>query len=209
MLESYAQGRPLEYWLSADLARVSPPQAPSRLRQLADAQGAMAAAWSSALGFGPLMLLTGAVVSTLTGNPAWVLSMGLPGIVLCLLGWRGWKRVRSRLPDTNRLLINRGPGSTRGGVWATLGMAGLLAAAFALAVPSALEQGSLPTLLAVYFMMVLLLVAGILVPSAVMGRARESFRERLLVDPALRRAVEADMATWRDPHGGSTAYGPL
>ncbi|MDR6638802.1 hypothetical protein [Paenarthrobacter nitroguajacolicus] len=209
MLESYAQGRPLEYWLSADLARVSPPQAPSRLRQLADAQGALAAAWSCAIGGGPLMLLIGAVVSSLTGNPAWVLSLGLPGVLLGLLGWRGWKKVRLRLPDTNKLLINRGPGSAKGGVWATLGIAGLQAAAFAVAVPSALEQGTLPTLLWVYFMMVLLLVAVILVPSVVLGRARESFRERLLVDPALRRAVEEDMATWRDPHGGSTAYGPL
>ena len=209
MLESYAQGRPLEYWLSADLAKVSPPQAPSRLRQLADAQGALAAAWSGAIGGGPLMLLIGAVVSTLTGNPTWVLSLGLPGIALGLLGWRGWKKVRSRLPDTNKLLINRGPGSAKGGVWATLGMAGLLAAGFALAVPSAFERGSLATLLGVYFMMVLLLMVGILIPSVVMGRARGSFRERLLVDPALRQAVEADMATWRDPHGGSAAYGPL
>ncbi|WP_104172106.1 hypothetical protein [Arthrobacter sp. Y81] len=54
---------PLDYWISPELARISPPNAPSRLRQLADAQGALAAAWSSAIGCGPVLALGGGFVS--------------------------------------------------------------------------------------------------------------------------------------------------
>lgn len=107
---------PLDYWTSPELARVSPPTAHSRLRQLADAQGALAAAWSSAIGTGALLVLTGGFVSALSGNPAWVLILGVAGAALTVLGLASWRRVRGALPNTNRLLIVRGPGSARGGV---------------------------------------------------------------------------------------------
>ena len=144
---------PLDCWLSTDLARVSPPDAPSRLRQLADVQGTLAAAWSSAIGGGSVLVLGGAFASVMSAHPSWVLLLGVAGAMLAALGVVSWKRVRARLP-------------------------------------------------------LILLVAWILVPSVVLGRARQSFRRRVEVNPVLRAAVEDDLATWRDPHGDGS-YGPL
>ena len=77
---------PLDYWISPELARISPPNAPSRLRQLADAQGALAAAWSSAIGCGPVLVLGGGFVSVMSGNPAGALVLGPVGAALFVLG---------------------------------------------------------------------------------------------------------------------------
>jgi hypothetical protein len=137
--------RPLDHWLSAELARASPALAPSRLRQLADAQGTVAAAWSSAIAAGPVLALAGGVISAVSGSPVWASVLGLPG--------------------------------------AARGTATFVA------------------LICVHLLTVALLVACIAVPSTVMGRARQSFRRRVQENPHLRRAVEDDLATWRDPHG--------
>jgi hypothetical protein len=201
---------PLDYWLSPELARISPPNASSRLRQLADSQGSRAAAWSAAIGGGPVMLLGGAFISVMTGNLTWVLFLGLMGTALVILGVFFWKRARTTLPNTDRLQITRGPGSARGGIAMVLVLAVVLGGILATALPGIASRGT-ATLVAVtgaYFLTVTLLVACILVPSVVLGRARESFRRRVQTNPALRTAVEYDLATWRDPHGNAS-YGPL
>ena len=201
---------PLDYWTSSDLARVSPPNAPSRLRQLADAQGTLAAAWSSAIGSGPLLLLTGGFVSAMSGNPAWVMILGLLGVALTVLGLVSWKRVRGALPNASRLLIARGPGSARGGIMMVAVLAIILGGILATAIPGIASRGT-ATLVAVsgaYVLLVALLTAFILIPSVVLGRARQSFRRRIQTDPVLRAAVEGDLALWRDPHGNA-GYGPL
>jgi hypothetical protein len=199
---------PLDHWLSEDLARISPPNAPSRLRQLADAQGTLAAAWSSAISGGPVLALTGGFVTALTGNPAWVLALGLIGSTLTVAGLPAWKRVRATIPGTDSVLITRGPGNARGGIAMVAVLAGLIGAGLATALPAAAERGTGVALIGAYFLVVALLVACILVPSTVMGRARPSFRRRLHTDPGLRKAVEDDLATWRDPNGNA-GYGPL
>jgi hypothetical protein len=201
---------PLDYWLSPELARISPPGAPSRLRQLADAQGTLAAAWSSAIAAGPLLVLAGAFLSIMSGNAAWVLVMGVPGVALGVLGVLSWKRTRATLPTTKTLLISRGPGSARGGIVMVCFLAAVLGGIMASALPGTISRGpsTLVALIGAYVLLVMLLVACILVPSVVLGRSRQSFRRRVLANPALRTAVEGDLATWRDPYGNA-AYGPL
>ncbi|GGG44000.1 hypothetical protein GCM10011374_02940 [Kocuria dechangensis] len=202
--------RPLDYWLSAELARASPPLAPSRLRQLADAQGTVAAAWSSAIAAGPVLAVTGGVISSMSGDPVWVLVLGLMGAALLVLGLISWKRVQAILPKTDRLIVTRGPGSARGGIMMVSVLAAVLGGLLATPLPAAAAQGT-ATLLAViytYLLTVALLVACIVVPATVMGRARSSFRRRVQENPDLRRAVEDDLTTWRDPHGNA-GYGPL
>lgn len=201
---------PLDYWISPELARISPPNAPSRLRQLAEAQGALAAAWSSAIGCGPVLVLGGVFASVMSGNPAWALVLGLMGAALFLLGISFWKRVRVKLPNTDRLLISRGPGSARGGLVMVSGLAAVLGGILATALPGIVSRGT-TTLIAVigaFLLVVILLVACIFVPSMVLGRARQSFRRRVQANPVLRTAVEDDLATWRDPYG-TASYGPL
>jgi hypothetical protein len=68
--------------------------------------------------------------------------------------------------------------------------------------------GEVTIVVGIYVLLLALLVACIIVPSAVLGRARESFRLRVQTNPGLRRAVEEDLAVWRDPYGNA-AYGPL
>ena len=193
-----------------ELARVSPANAPSRLRQLADAQGTLAAGWSSAIAGGPVLALAGAFFSAMSGNPAAVLVLGALGAALLVLGLFSWKRVRATLPNTDRLLITRGPGSARGGIVTTSVMAAIVGGILSAFLPAAAARGNATVVLlaGAYLLILALLVACILVPSAVLGRARQSFRQRVASDPALRRAVEEDLATWRDPHGNA-GYGPL
>jgi hypothetical protein len=198
--------RPLDYWLSAELARASPPLAPTPLRQLADTQGTVAAGWSSAIAAGPVLALTGVVTSALSGSPAWVLVLGPIGAALLVLGLVSWKRVRATLPKTDRLLIARGPGSARGGITMVSVLAVVLGVVMATAWPA--DAATLVALICAYLLSVALLMACIVVPSTVMGRARSSFQRRVQENPALRRAVEDDSATWRDPHGNAS-YGPL
>lgn len=205
-----APAHSLDHWLSPELARVSPPNAPSRLRQLADAQGTRAAGWSSAIAGGPVLALAGAFFSTKSGNPAAVLVLAPLGVALMLLGISSWKRVRAKLPDTNRILISRGPGSARGGVAMVSVLAVALGGILSLYLPSAVakDDGTAAMLAGSFVLILAVLVACIVVPSAVLGRARDSFRQRVQADPDLRRAVEQDLAVWRDPHGNA-GYGPL
>ena len=201
---------PLDYWLSPELARLSPPNAPSRLRQLADAQGTLAAAWSSAIGGGPVLVLGGGFISVMSGSSVGVLVLGLMGAALVMLGVFFWKRVRATLPNTDRLLISRGPGSARGGIVMVSVLATILGAILATALPGIASRGTstLAAVIGAYLLIVILLVACIAVPSVVMGRARQSFRRRVQASPVLRTAVEDDLATWRDPYGNA-GYGPL
>lgn len=200
----------LDYWLSPELARISPRDARSRLRELADAQGTLAAGWSGAIAGGPVLALAGAFTSVMSGNPAAALVLVPLGAVVVLLGLFGWKRVRSVLPRTDRALITRGPGSARGGIGMVSFLAVVLGGIIYLYLPSAMAKGAgeVTILVGIYVLMLALLVACIIVPSAVLGRARESFRLRVQTNPSLRRAVEEDLAVWRDPYGNA-AYGPL
>lgn len=200
----------LDYWSSPDLSRISPQTAPSRLRQLADAQAAWSGAWSSAIASGPVLLLAGCLISFLSGNPAWVAVLGAAGVALTFLGLSGWKKVRGRLPDTRAGLITRGPGSARGGVVMVAVLALVTGAILAAASPGIAARGgaTLASVVGAYLLLVALLVACILVPAVVLGRGRESFRRRIRTDARLRAAVEADLANWQDPHG-TAGFGPL
>jgi len=201
---------PLEYWISPELARISPPAAPSRLRELADTQGAHAAAWSSAIGAGPVILAAGALATAMTGNPAAVILLGSLGAALTALGVISLKRVRAALPNTRGALITRGPGSARGGILTLAVLALILGGILAVALPGISARGgaALTAVIGAYALLVAFLAACIAVPAAVTGRARESFRRRVQADPNLRAAVEDDLATWQDPRGNGS-YGPL
>ena len=122
-----------------------------------------------------------------------------------LLGIFGWKRVRSALPRTDKVLITRGPGSARGGIAMVSFLGAILGGIMILALPSAVAKGAgeVTVLVGIYVLFLALLVACIIVPSAVLGRARDSFRLRVQTSPGLRRSVEEDLAVWRDPYGNA------
>ncbi|MBT2568425.1 hypothetical protein J7I84_18370 [Arthrobacter sp. ISL-85] len=84
-----------------------------------------------------------------------------------------------------------------------------LGGVLAMYLPSATAKGigEATTLVGAFVLILFLLVTCIVVPSTVIGRARE-FRRRVRTDPALRKALEEDPAAWWDPYGNA-AYGPL
>ena len=202
--------RPLEYWLSPDLARLSPPEARSRLRELADTQGTLTAAWGAGIGAGAVFILTGVFITAMGGGVGLLAALGILGAALLALGILGCRRVQSRLPNTRRTLITRGPGSARGGIGMLVFFAVALGAPIAFSAPQSAARGdsTLPALIGAYILIMLFLVACILVPSTIMGRAREVFRRKAMADPDFRALLEQDLATWRDPVGDAS-YGPL
>ena len=70
------------------------------------------------------------------------------GAALPVLGLLSWKRVRATLPNTDRLLISRGPGLARGGIVMVAGLAIVLGGILASALPGIASRGA-ATLVAV------------------------------------------------------------
>ncbi|WP_427889465.1 hypothetical protein ACQHIV_39480 [Kribbella sp. GL6] len=200
-------GRPLEYWLSPDLARPVPPELPSRLRELADTQGTLTAAWGAGIGAGAVFVLAGIFVAALGGGLAPLVVLGVLGATLVVLGVLGCRRVGSRLPDTTRTLIARGPGSARGGL-SMLAFFGVALGAGVASVAPGQGKSMLTALIGTYVLIMLFLTACIVVPATIMGRSRETFRRKATNDTGFRALLEQDLVTWRPPVGNAS-YGPL
>ncbi|WP_311215257.1 MULTISPECIES: hypothetical protein [unclassified Arthrobacter] len=202
--------RPLDYWLSAELAAVSPSGARSRLREIASARGSYMGAWAAGIGMGAVLILLGPLLAIRLGTFAPVPAFGLPGAAIAVLCCIFYAKVRDRLPQTDRSPVNRGPGSLRG----ALGFVGFILTAFIgvfafTAKPSTWQDPALLlTLVAVLAFVICLLVAAIIVPATILGRSRESLRSKAVNDPRFRALLEQDLATWRDPYGDA-GYGPL
>lgn len=202
--------RPLDYWLSTELAAITPAGARSRLREIADARGSYMGAWAAGIGMGAVLILLGVILALRLGTLAPVPSLGLPGAAITVLCCVFYARARDRLPRTSRLIVNRGPGSLRSALsfvgFILLVFIGLFALT---AKPTAWEDPALlQTLVTVLAFLVCLLVAAIIVPATIVGRSRESLRSKAANDPRFRALLEQDLATWRDPYGDA-GYGPL
>jgi hypothetical protein len=201
---------PLDYWLSAELARISPESAPSRLRQIAGARGAVIGAWAAGIGIGGVLVLLGGLLALQLKAPTLIPMLGIPGAALIVLCGVFCSRAGNRLPRTDRALVNRGPGGLRG----ALSFVGFVLVAFVVlfaftAKPSTWQDPSLLLVPAMVLVFVTgLLVAAIIVPATIIGRSRESLRRKVADDPRFRALLEQDLATWRDPFGNA-GYGPL
>ncbi|WP_369744776.1 hypothetical protein [Paenarthrobacter sp. AMU7] len=202
--------RPLDYWLSTELAAITPAGARSRLREIADARGSSMGAWAAGIGMGAVLILLGVILAIRWGTLVPVPSLGLPGAAITVLCCVFYARARDRLPRTSRLIVNRGPGSLRSALsfvgFILLVFIGLFALT---AKPTAWEDPALlQTLVTVLAFLVCLLVAAIIVPATIVGRSSESLRSKAANDPRFRALLEQDLATWRDPYG-EAGYGPL
>lgn len=202
--------RPLEYWLSSELARVSPENARSRLREIAGARGAYMGAWAAGIGTGAELVLLGVFLGLLLGSLAPTLALGLPGVALVVLCSVFYVRVRDRLPNTSRAIIHQGPGGLR----QALSFLGFIMITFIVvfaftAKPTTWQDPSrLLTLAVVVAFVIGLIVAAVVVPATIMGRARESLRRKTQRDARFRALLEQDLATWHDA-AGNASYGPL
>ena len=206
----FHSNRPLAYWLSPELAAISPANARSRLREIAGARGAYMGAWAAGIGVGVVLVLLGVVLAVRLGTFVPVPSFGLPGAAMAVLCSIFHARVRDRLPRTSRALVNRGPGSLRGALSFVAFILVVFAGLFVfMAKPSTWQDpAALLTLATVLFFMVCFLVVAIIIPATIAGRSRESLRRKAENDPHFRALLEQDLATWRDPYG-QAGYGPL
>ncbi|MFJ4168211.1 hypothetical protein ACIPY3_01750 [Paenarthrobacter sp. NPDC089714] len=202
--------RPLDYWLSPELAAVTPAGARSRLREIAGARGSYMGAWAAGVGIGTVLVLMGVLLAVRLGTFVLLPSLSLPGAALAVLCGVFYARVRDRLPRTDRALVNRGPGNLRGALSFVAFILIVFIGLFAFtAKPSTWQDpGVLLTLAMVLAFVVCLLVGAIIVPATIMGRSRESLRRKAATDPRFRALLEQDLVTWRDPYGNA-GYGPL
>lgn len=201
---------PLDYWLSTELSAISPSSARSRLREIADARGSYMGAWAAGIGMGAVLVLLGVLLAVRFDTLVPLPSLSLPGAALSVLCCVFYGRVRDRLPNTDRVLINRGPGRLRGALsFVAFILITFLALIVLTAKPSTWQDpATLLMLGAVLAFLICLLVAAIIVPATIIGRSRESLRNKAANDPRFRSLLEQDLATWRDPHGNA-GYGPL
>lgn len=199
-----ATSRDLDGWLSEDLSALHPAEAPTRLRALADTQAARIGAWAAGVSVGlsaaivalTLLVVTGRISSApLIGGG--VLFAGLCAIFLL--------RAQRRLPDTGRLRSVRGPARLRGGISAALV---IYLPVTALMVIAMVSTGRFFGLIVANVAILLFLISAFVVPSAVLGRGRESFRRRARTDAALRARLEEDRLMWK-PDLATPMYGPL
>ncbi|NQD88978.1 hypothetical protein HP499_14365 [Paenarthrobacter sp. CM16] len=201
---------PLDYWLSTELSTISPISARSRLREIADARGSYMGAWAAGIGMGAVLVLLGVLLAVRFDTLVPLPSLSLPGAALSVLCCVFYGRVRDRLPNTDRVLINRGPGSLRGALSFVAFILITFLALIALTAKPATWQDPATLLMlgAVLAFLICLLVGAIIVPATIMGRSRESLRNKAANDPRFRSLLEQDLAIWRDPHGNA-GYGPL
>ncbi|MFF4082691.1 hypothetical protein ACFYZN_25255 [Streptomyces sp. NPDC001777] len=202
--------RPLEYWLSPELSRVSPEDTRSRLREIAGARDAYMGAWAAGIGMGAELILLGVFLGLQLDTPAPTLGFGIPGFALAVFCNVFYVRIRDRVPRTGRSVSHRGPGSLR----QALSFVGFILFAFIAvfafaAKPAPWQDPSRLLPLAMTLVFVIgLMVAAIVVPATIMGRARESLRRKAMNDPRFRDLLEQDLLTWRDPVGNAS-YGLL
>lgn len=130
--------------------------------------------------------------------------------MLAIVSAAGLHRASTTLPRTGTRRISRSPGSLRGGLSFSGFVVGTLVAVIVLfSKPRVWEdRSSLIALLMTVVPVAALLVATIVIPSAVLGRSRESLRRKIATDARFREWVERDFAEWRAAGGAGEGYGP-
>lgn len=197
-----ASSRDLDGWLSEELAQRTPPEFPTRLRVIAAQQAARVGACAAFAGLGISLAGAGVVLAAYGAALAGPFAMIVVGAVVaagCLLLAR---RFASRIPPMGATTNSRGPGSARNGLFAA---GGILLLFTAVSSPAWLKD---PSLLWVNAGMAALLISAMVVPAAIIGRGRESFRRRARRDGPLRAALEQERQTFV-PSAGASAFGPL
>lgn len=200
-----ASSRTLEQWLDAEYAAQTPPEAPTRLREIARDRAARRGLWAAFLSIGVSAIVAAFGLFSMNGNPR-SLSWAIGGALLVAVSVLALRRAGHGVPPTGRTAITRGPGSLP----AALGLSGaILLALNLLLLPSILlGSGGIRTVILVDVGMVLLLASVLVVPAAVVGDARSSLRRAAQRDAKLAAALERERTTWT-PTPGVPMFGPL
>ena len=199
-----ATSRDLDGWLSEDLSALHPAETPTRLRALADTQAARIGAWAGGVSIGLSAAIVGLVLLVATGRISSAAIVG-GGVLFAGLCTFFLFRGRRRLPDTRRLRSVRGPARLGAGISAALV---IYLPVTALMVIAMVSTGRFFGLIVANVAILLFLISAFVVPAAVLGRGRESFRRRVRTNVVLRARLDQDRLTWKPDHA-TPMYGPL
>ncbi|WP_309104856.1 hypothetical protein [Microbacterium sp.] len=199
-----ATGRTLEQWLDPSSPAKAPPELGTRLREIADARALRAGMWAAFLSIGLSAVFLTFVVFALTGIPR-ILPAAIVGALVALIALLALRRERFRIPRSGVILSARGPGIARAGLVAA---AGIFLVVNAVLVSMVLLSGNFRSVLVIDVPLLLLLVSVLVVPSAVIGRARISLRRAASRHPRLTAALEQERLGW-SPTAATGRFGPL
>lgn len=204
-------GQPLDYWLSSDMARMSPLTTPSALRDMAWTFGQYRGLAGACTGIGACLLAGGILAAALmTGVPALWISFLLCGLALAVAGVLV---CRLKLPKIAQLPppgISRGPERISSGLGLAIFLGVATGAPLAFALSGWLSQGPGPAFafFAVMALFALGIASAFVVPPYFAHNARRDFKRYIDNTPAVRRQLEMMSLNWRDPHA-DRSFGPL
>lgn len=207
----FIPGKPLDYWLNSDAARLSPETTSSGLRDMAWTFGQFRGLMMAMAGLGTT-LLAGGLLALIMMPATLGLWISLIAVGLGLLGMSLWAQ-KAKLPaiaHSKQPGTSRAAGTIGSGVTLASGMALLACGIMALALHGWLGEGPGPAFS--FFVVMLLIVSGtasvFIAPAYCIQHARRDFRRYIDKNPALRQELETLSLTWRDPFG-ARSFGPL
>lgn len=204
-------GKPLQYWLESEMARLAPATSSSVLRDMAWTYGQWSGFAAAMAGLGGAVLSGGLLALVMMpGTQALWISLLLAG--LGMLGVCAYIH-RIKLPGIVRAkqpLTSRAPGRTSSGVGLAALMVVSVGAPMSLALGGWWSQGPGPALsLVVVALLFLWGTASVFVaPAWCAQHARQGFLRYIGRNPAVRWELEAMSLNWYDPNG-SKNFGPL
>lgn len=198
----------LSYWLSEEGSRGYQESASSVLRDMAWNRAQFRGLAAACLGTG--ISLAGAAILAFITDPGSALPLVflVCGAGLVLSGVLVRRRV-ARIPKLSPMMTSRAPGTLSSGIGLTvflslpMGVMMLPLMLFLLAGPGG---GASCFAAAVLFLVAMTSI--FTAPAYFIQHANRDFRSDILADPALRTALDALAAGWRDPLG-NRGFGPL
>lgn len=202
--------RDLDFWLSADAAGLATPGITTALRAMAWNRSQQRGLAGAVLGVG-IALTGGGLLAAAAGGIGAAAAVGIPGVVLVILGVSLFARIRQRkLPRITMTAPSRAPSKLSSGiglgVFFTV-MFGVILYPLAGRLMESVPAGAV-LVLGYAVLLVVLMGSVFTLPSYFMTHAVRDFKADIAASPDLRRALESLAQTWRDPVG-SREFGPL
>lgn len=203
--------RPLHYWLESDVAKFSPRDTPSALRDMAWSFGqwrgfAAASAGVGVVGLG-IALLLALWQPQIIWLGALLIVVAILLMVLCPLIA---KRKISKIANGTSPLLSRAAASVSAGVGTALFLSAICITLASFALGPWFDMGAkgIGSAAVVYALILILMTSVFVLPGYFSQYARRDFRRHIDQTPSLRTQLEHMSQTWVDPVGNQS-FGPL
>lgn len=204
-------GKPLNYWLESDMARLAPETTTSALRDMAWSYGQWRGFAVAMAGLGTAVFAGGLLALVMMPSTAalWisllVAGLAMVGVSIFITTAKLPKIARAARPR-----MSRAPGKTSSGLSLAALMIIAVGGPMALALHGWLSEGPGPafSFVAVALLFLLGTVSAFVAPAYCAQHARQGFRSYIEKNPALRQELEGLSFSWHDP-SGNRSFGPL